>query len=107
MQEWFSDNFGKVFFICVIILVGASIYLALTDTVLTEGMVTDKQYHKAHLVYSPIWIYSNGAKTIPRYRVEPDIWAVSVKNGDDTDVWYVTKEFYDSVSIGEWVRREK
>ena len=50
MQEWFSDNFGKVFFICVIILVGASIYLALTDTVLTEGMVTDKQYHQAYFV---------------------------------------------------------
>lgn len=32
-------------------------------------------------------------------------WIVSIQNGDEFDSWYVSESYYDSVHIGDFVRK--
>ena len=32
-------------------------------------------------------------------------WIVMVQDGEDKDWWYVTENYYDSVHVGDWVKK--
>lgn len=59
---------------------------ALANSV-TEGLVLDKGH-------------SIGGKSVTTY----SCW-VQVRNGDDVVIWHVSDDFYDSVNVGDWVKR--
>lgn len=98
--------------------VSASILLLLSGCgkKLTEGEVCDKQFTEAHsqVVMMPI-VTTNGKTTtttlIPYVRYHPDTYSVSIKDFQNekwvTEVYYVSKEVYDAVSIGDIFKYEK
>lgn len=59
---------------------------ALANSV-TEGLVLDKGH-------------SIGGKNVTTY----SCW-VQVQNGDNVVIWHVSDDFYDSVNVGDWVKR--
>lgn len=40
-----------------------------------------------------------------QYSYSPGKWIISVENDGKTDMWYVSENFYDSVHIGDWVKK--
>lgn len=107
--EWLTDDCnwlcicGLIF---ILFIFGALVYAFVTYTPLTEGVVTNKFHHPAHNVYSPIYVTINGKQqTIAHYRWVGDEWIITVRNGDDTDTWYVSESYYDSVHVGDWVTK--
>lgn len=107
--EWLIDD-DHWLYVCGLILVlfvfGALVYAIATYTPLTEGVVENKFYHPAHNVYSPIHITINGKlETIAHYKWVGDEWTITVRNGDNTDIWYVSESYYDSVHVGDWVKK--
>lgn len=103
----YDNNWAYVLFLIAIVSVIAWIVISLINyTPLTEGAVTNKFYEPAHQVYDPIYITVDGKnQTIPRYRYVGDRWKIVITNGDDTDVWYVSESYYDSVHVGDWVNK--
>lgn len=80
--------------IIALVFIGIIIYGISQKTELAEGMVMNK------------WIS-------PAYRTCDDgdcsyrstKYIIAVQNGDDKDWWYVTENYYDSVKIGDWVKK--
>ena len=73
---------------------------------LQEGEVIAKEYRPAHSVYSPSYIRINGeSQIISNYRTEPEKWLVTVQNGEEMDIWYVSESYYNSVKVGDWVTK--
>lgn len=76
---------------CLIVLM---IFTILTGKDLTEGMVMNKRYSAGYVLYLN-----------DHYQVQPERWIVEIQNGDEKDWWTVTENFYDSVKIGDWVKK--
>lgn len=105
--EWLKEWWTVIFFgLIVLLIVGTFVWLVFIYEPLTEGVVIGKEYTPAHSVYSPIHMTVNGKnQLIPHWDYKPDRWYVYVQNGEDTDCWYVTESYYDSVKIGDWVTK--
>lgn len=105
--EWLKEWWYVVFFGALFLLFAGLLFWCLfTYTPLTEGVVIRKDYTPAHNVYSPIHMNVNGkTQIIPHWNYHPDRWSVTVQNGEDTDWWYVSESYYDSVKIGDWVTK--
>ena len=76
--------------ICAITITIILLVVALgifTRNHLTEGEVISKE------IYPP-----TAKRWYPTY-------VITVKNGDEFDVWYVTEAYYDSVHIGSYVKK--
>lgn len=103
MSEWWS----VILFITVIALAFAVIAMFFINyDPLTEGEVIDKYYEPAHEVYSPINITIDGKnQTIQNWRQVGDKWRLIVQNGDKKDIWFVSESFYNSVKVGDWVKK--
>lgn len=87
--------------LCVVLL------LASCNKTLNAGTVIDKHFSPSHMVYNPIITIVNGKmRSIPRFVSHPDEWSIQVQNGEDKEWWEVSKKYYESVEIGEYVERE-
>lgn len=78
----------------VLILLLIILILYLTKTHLPEGQITNKMHFPAYTTCT-----NKGC------RFHPPSWIISVQNGDEFDSWYVSERYYDSVQIGDWVRK--
>lgn len=110
MIDFIREHGENIFFgfLCAIVIAGFALFIwaIASYTPLTEGMVVNKFYEPSHNVYSPIHVTIDGKdQTIPHYRTVGDRWKIIVENGDDTDIWYVSEEFYNSVHVGDWVKK--
>ena len=84
---------------CILLLTGC------TKT-LDAGVVTEKQFSPAHKTYNPMFLTVSGhTSMIPRWISHPDKWFVYVQDGEDRDCWSVSKEYYESVEVGEYIQR--
>ena len=76
-------------------------------TNLEEGVVIEKHFEEAHNSYSPMIIIVNKAtRIIPRWIYHADRWYIIVQQEEQKDSWDVSEEVYDSVEIGDYVKRE-
>lgn len=92
----------------VIVLILACLVLLLTacQKTLSAGTVIDKHFSPSHITYNPIIMVMNGKTRItPRYIPHSDAWSILVQNGEDKEWWEVSKEYYESVNIGDHVER--
>ena len=110
MIKFISDHEEQILFgflgVVLLVCLAFVIWAICSYTPLTEGFVIDKDYDPAHRVYRPIHIYSGGHnQSIPHWRTVGDRWTVWIQNGEDKDMWYVTEEFYNSVHVGDWVKK--
>ena len=85
--------------LCVLLLTGC-------EKTLNAGVITGKQFSPAHRSYNPMIMRVSGhTRIIPRWMNHPDKWFINVKDGEDTDCWSVSKEYYESVEVGQYVQR--
>ena len=88
-----------VVIVCILFLTGCA-------KTLNAGIVIGKEFSPAHKVYSPLIMHINKhTQIIPRWITHSDRWYIYVQDGDDKDCWEVSKEYYDSVEIGDHVER--
>lgn len=85
---------------------------------ITEGEVFNTEYKAAHtdLMWVPI-VYSDGKTSyttmMPVYRHYPDTWIIYIKSYDEdkqkwlTEDYYVSKNVYDEIHIGDWFIYDK
>jgi len=105
--SWVKEWWGVVFIGLVALAVfGTIIWMVFFYEPLTEGVVIGKDYTPAYNTYAPIHMNVDGkTQIIPQWRYVSEKWCVTVQNGDNTDWWYVSQEYYDSVKIGDWVTK--
>ena len=94
--------------VLLIIMIIMLIILASCSSV-DHGTVIDKLYSPEHRSYAPIAITVNkgGIMLIPRWIHHSESWKILVENDDDEEWWSVTKEYFDSVNVGDFVDRRK
>ena len=101
--EWIGVAFAAIIVIALICMLGWCLFIYKP---LTEGYVIGKEHSAAHQIYSPIHMNVNGKmQLIPYWNYQPDRWSITVQNGDNTDWWYVSESYYDSVHVGDWVTK--
>ena len=89
-----------LFLLCVIVLSGCKS--------LTAGTIIDKSFVAAHSTYSPrIVMIGKTITIIPHWIHHPDRWYIEVQDGDITDMWEVSEDYYNSVNIGDYVEEIK
>lgn len=93
--RWFIEEYwGIILTVLFIILCVSAIIWAAKQPRLPEGYVTNKMYFPG---------YSSCTDKGCDYR--HDKWIITVQNGDEFDSWYVSENYYDSVHIGDWVKK--
>lgn len=90
IAEWWCVIIAVVFIALVIWL----IVWAASAPRLLEGEVTNKMHFPGYSTCNDKGCDWTSEK-----------WIVSVRNGDEFDSWYVSESYYDSVHIGDWVRK--
>lgn len=90
LEEW---RYMILTAIAVILVVAIIIWAALQPR-LPEGTVTNKMHFPG---------YSNCTDKGCDYSSPK--WIVTVQKGDEFDSWYVSENYYDSVHIGDWVKK--
>ena len=86
---------------CILLLTGCA-------KTLNAGVVTEKQFSPAYKTYNPIIFVTNRhTQIIPRWTNHPDQWFVYVQDGEDHDCWSVSKEYFESVEVGEYVQIQR
>ena len=88
--EWWYVIITVVFIVLFIWLI---VWAAMAPR-LPEGEVTNKMHFPAY-----------SSRTDKGCHWTSEKWIVSVRNGDEFDSWYVSESYYDSVHIGDWVRK--
>lgn len=92
--EWLQEWWRVILLVIFVGLVIGYITWAILSPKLTEGVVTNKWFYPG---------YSHCTEKDCEYY--PARWIVNVRNGEDTDSWYVSESYYDSVKIGDWVTK--
>lgn len=110
------------FFLILSIIAACFVLTALTallsgsETRLTEGEVYDKSFTAAHSqTFMLPMVHSNGETTfttmMPYIRNYPDTYSISIRDFQDgewiTETYYVSKEVYNDVEIGDIFKYEK
>ncbi len=74
---------------------------------LDAGTIISKQYEPSHRLYQPMVMIINKRTTIiPRWVNIPDKWFITIQSEQETDIWQVSKSYYQQVEIGDYVERE-
>ena len=90
-----------------ILIVLLLLFLTACTKHLEEGIVIEKHFEEAHTVYLPTVIIINKVtRIIPRWISYDDRWYIIVQQDEKRDSWDVSEEVYDSVEIGDYVKRE-
>lgn len=97
------------------VLTALKVLLSGSETRLTEGEVYDKSFTAAHsqTLMLPM-VHSNGETTyttmMPYIRNYPDTYSISIRDFQDeewiTETYYVSKEVYNDVEIGDIFKYE-
>lgn len=83
------------------------IFTILLSACVDRGIVVDKSFQPSHMVYSTmIMTVGKHTQILPRWFKRSDTWSILVQNDNECEWWEVSKEYYDSVSIGDYVRKE-
>ena len=90
LMEWWGVICTALF----ILLVVVSIIWAVKQPRLSEGSVTNKMHFPGYSICT-----DKGCD------YTPSKWIVSIQNGEEFDSWYVSESYYDSVHIGDWVKK--
>lgn len=80
----------------------------LTGCGVDNGTVIDKRFTAEHKTYSP-YIVMSGKHTqiMPRWIHHSDSWEILVSDGEHTEWWKVSEEYYNKTNIGDTVDRQK
>ena len=91
----FLFDYGPAIFatLLVIVVIGVIVYEA-TRPHLVEGLITNKMHFPG---------YSTCDDNKCKWHSEQ--WIVTVQDGDEFDSWFVSERYYDSVQIGDWVKK--
>ena len=91
----FLCDYGPAIFaaLLVIVVVGMIVY-EIARPHLVEGVITNKMHFPG---------YSTCDDNKCKWHSES--WIVMVQDGDEFDSWYVSERYYDSVQIGDWVKK--
>ena len=98
------------------VLTALKVLLSGSKTRLTEGEVYDKSFTAAHSQTPMLpMVHSNGETTyttmMPYIRNYPDTYSISIRDFQDgewiTETYYVSKEVYNDVEIGDIFKYEK
>lgn len=92
--DFISEWWGIILTVIAVALCVAFIVWAANQPRLPEGEVMNKMHFPA---------YSSCTDKGCDWTSEK--WIVSVRNGDEFDSWYVSERYYDSVHIGDWVKK--
>ena len=90
LREWW----GIILLVIAVALCIVVVIWAANQPRLLEGEVMNKMHFPA---------YSSCTDKGCEWTSEK--WIVSVRNGDEFDSWYVSERYYDSVHIGDWVKK--
>lgn len=97
-------------YLCRIVVIAATIstlaVLVCRCGILDDGTVIAKEYIPAETKHSSGMVY-NGIFVFPvvQQAERPEQYILWIEHGDFHDRWYVTKEIYDSVEIGQYIER--
>lgn len=94
VERFLSEWWGVICTVLFIVLVVVSIIWGANQPRLPEGYVTNKMHFPGR-----------SSCTEKGCDYTSDRWIVSVQNGDEFDSWYVSESYYDSVHIGDWVKK--
>jgi len=91
----FLYDWGQLIIVIIFVVgcIGFIVYEA-TRPRLVEGLVTNKMSFPG---------YSTCDDNKCKWHSEQ--WIVTVQNGDEFDSWFVSERYYDSVQIGDWVKK--
>jgi hypothetical protein len=104
----FSHTFAAALIVILVAALLAMCALSLTGcTSLDEGRVVSKDYQAA---YTSTWYYSmqvgESWVMMPMESYHPASWSIDIQNdGGDRDTWTVDAALYESVAVGDSVRR--
>lgn len=98
----------KLFSILLVLMMALSTCcFAACDDDIQQGYVTVKEFKPAGRTMFVTYTYIYTGKImipVPHYWYysRPDRWSLTIKDGDKKNTFWVEKEVYDSVSIGDW-----
>lgn len=90
-----KNNFQTFSLIIIILMFMGLLIFFHTKSYISEGMIMNK-------IYSPGY-----CKCVENDKCAYDSpkWIIAVQNGDKKDWWYVSENYYNNVSIGDWVKK--
>ncbi len=96
---------GTFFVLLIVAVVAAAWWTVCCAT--TEGTITDKQFVAEHSAIQVYWITTGKNQRIPVYQNVhyPDTYWILVEKDGKRGRWEVSKERYDSCSVGDYVKR--
>lgn len=116
---WIAKVLISIIITIIVLLSVFGVFMTLfsgSETRLTEGEVYDKSFTAAHsqTLMLPM-VHSNGETTfttmMPYIRNYPDTYSISIRDFQDgewiTETYYVSKEVYNDVEIGDIFKYEK
>lgn len=95
LEKFLSDWWPAIWFILAVVLLIISIVVIIIDQPIREGLVMNKWVSEGYVLCA-----ENG-----KCATEPTRWVVAVQNGEKKSYWLVSEDYYDSVSIGSWVKK--
>lgn len=92
----------------LVVLILIVLLALLTGCVVNNGTVIDKRFTAEHKAFSP-YVVMIGKQTqiIPRWIHHSDSWEILVSDGEYTEWWQVSEEYYNKTNIGDTVDRRK
>lgn len=93
--RYHGDTVRACLYITVSVIIAGVILYAITTTKLREGMVMNKYYLQGYEK-----CFDKG-----KCAVERDKWIIAVQNGERKDWWQVSESYFQTVDLGDWVRK--
>lgn len=92
----------------LVILILIVLLALLTSCVVNHGTVIDKRFTEEHKTYSPYTMQVGKiTQIVPRWILHSDCWEILVSDGEYTEWWQVSEEYYNKTNMGDTVDRRK
>ena len=89
-----GDVIGIVYIVILLVALIFMIFTIFSAETLAEGIVMNKRFSEGYC-----------RCVNDECEIQKDRWIIEVQNGDKKDWWIVTEKYYDSVNIGDWVKK--
>lgn len=94
--------------VVLVLLIVCLLFITGCAKILMSGTVIKKTHIPASRNYRPlIMVIGKHTQIFPRWVSVAEKWVITVKDGEDVDEWDVSKEYYNSVDVGDYVSRRK
>lgn len=94
-------------FVKIIIGVIAALVLISCCSDIKEGVVIEKVYHKSYTYMKPHYNYICSPKTVMLRPVKvPEKWEVIIENNGEREGFFISKERFDSIEVGQHIKIE-